>query len=502
MSKTIINNPVIWADVPDPDVIRVDKTFYMVSTSMHVMPGCPIMKSEDLMHWEIVSYVYDVLEENDAHNLANEKGIYGNGSWAACLRHHKGIFYVCFSSNDMNRFYVYQTHDIDHGKWERFVFEGRHHDPSLLFDDDRVYVVHGNGEIVITELAEDVKSRKPGGIDQLLFSTDKENLLLRGEGTHAYKINGCYYFILIEWTKVGNKRRRQVCYRSRELLGDYEHKVICDDDMGYQNQGIAQGAIFEINEKGDWYAMLFQDHGAVGRIPYILPVAWQNEWPMIGVNGKALKQFEIDLPCSLEKPLVISDVFDYQEDRLKLNWQWNHNPDNALWSVTKRPGYLRLQTGHIANSVVQARNTLTQRTEGPACSCSTLMDVSHIKPGDWAGLVALQGTFGTIGVRLSDNGEKFVVMSVKGDDREKIVEEKPFQNTAVYLKIDFNFEDSIDLADFSYSENGEEWLSIGSTLNMKYSLDHFMGYRMGLFNYATVRTDGYVDFAFFHYKKK
>ena len=96
MSKTIINNPVIWADVPDPDVIRVDKTFYMVSTSMHVMPGCPIMKSEDLMHWEIVSYVYDVLEENDAHNLANEKGIYGNGSWAACLRHHKGCFLCLF----------------------------------------------------------------------------------------------------------------------------------------------------------------------------------------------------------------------------------------------------------------------------------------------------------------------------------------------------------------------------------------------------------------------
>ena len=92
MNKTQITNPVIWADVPDVDAIRVGDVYYMVSTSMHSMPGCPIMRSKDLMHWEIVSYVYDTFEDNEAHRLEGGSNIYGQGSWAASLRHHRGNF--------------------------------------------------------------------------------------------------------------------------------------------------------------------------------------------------------------------------------------------------------------------------------------------------------------------------------------------------------------------------------------------------------------------------
>ena len=54
-----IQNPMLWADVPDPDIIRVDDTFYLVSTTMHLMPGAPIMKSKDLKNWETVGYIFD-----------------------------------------------------------------------------------------------------------------------------------------------------------------------------------------------------------------------------------------------------------------------------------------------------------------------------------------------------------------------------------------------------------------------------------------------------------
>ncbi|WP_026562151.1 glycoside hydrolase 43 family protein [Bacillus sp. J37] len=501
MSQSILTNPIFWSDVPDVDVIRVEETYYMISTSMHTMPGCPIMKSENLVDWEIVGYVFETLEDNESHNLLNGKGIYGQGSWAASLRYHNGLFYVCFSSNDMNRFYIYQTANIEGGEWKRSTLDGIYHDPALLFDDNRVFVIYGCGDIYITELTEDAAAVKRGGVNKLLLETEKEGIGLRCEGCHAYKINGHYYLLFIEWPKVGNKRRRQICYRSNELLGEYERKVIFDDDMGYHNKGIAQGAIFDTREN-EWYAMLFQDHDAVGRIPYVLPVNWTNGWPIIGIEDRAPKQLELNLPNSFHQPLVISDEFDYTENILELNWQWNHNPDNSLWSFVKRPGFLRLETGYLTKSVLYARNTLTQRTEGPTCTGITLMDITQMKPGDHAGLIALQNSFGTIGIQLEKEGDRYITMTKnRGDGHEITVEKIPFQENLIYVKIDFNFEDSCDLAKFYYSTDGEDWFEVGEVLEMKYTLDHFMGYRIGLFNYAKTQIGGHVDFAYFKYMK-
>lgn len=506
MNKTMISNPIIWADVPDPSVIRVGKTFFMVSTSMHSMPGCPIMKSENLMHWELINYVYDTFEDNDAHNLLDGKGIYGSGSWAASLRYHNGLFYVCFSSNDMKRFYVYKTDDIENGRWERSVIQGLHHDPSMLFDDGRVFVFHGNGDIRITELTEDATALKPDGINQLLLETDREGIMLRAEGCHAHKINGYYYLFFIDWPNTGNKRRRVLCYRSRDILGPYERKLLLDDNMDYRNNGVAQGGIVD-TEAGEWFTVLFQDHGAVGRIPCVLPVAWENEWPVIGAGGRVPNMFEAPLPGTTPKPLVISDEFEYGENRLALNWQWNHNPDQARWSVTERPGYLRLTTGHVTDSVEFARNTLTQRTEGPACVGTTVVDIANMKPGDRAGLVALQYVFGSIGIQVDENGDRYAAMSIngraEGREREIAVERFRYDGDRIYLQIECRFDngDSEDLAHFRYSSDGDTWHSIGKPLPMQYKLEHFMGYRFGLYNYATKQTGGYVDFDYFRYKK-
>ncbi|TYP76833.1 glycoside hydrolase family 43 protein [Paenibacillus methanolicus] len=502
VSGTVIRNPVIWADVPDPSVIRVGTTYYMVSTSMHSMPGCPIMKSENLMDWEIVNYVYETLEDNDAHHLRNGQYVYGKGAWAASLREHEGTFYVCFSSLDMNRFYIYRTTDIEHGQWERSVILGLHHDPALLFDDGRVFVFHGNGNIRIVELTSDATELKKDGINQQLLETERDGIGLRCEGCHAYKRNGYYYLFFIEWPRTGNGRRRQICYRSRALQGPYERKVVLDDDMGYFNNGVAQGGIVDAPDS-TWYAVLFQDHGAVGRIPCVVPVSWIEDWPVFGRDGAVPEAFDAPLPRSGAKPLVISDEFEYDDNRLALNWQWNHNPDNRLWSVTARPGWLRLMTGSQASSVLFARNTLTQRTEGPACSGSTRMDFSRMKPGDYAGLVAMQNRFGTVGIRIAANGDPCVEMCVnRGDGGEETAEQVRFAGKRIYLKIDFNFRNNTDIARFYYSMDGAAWIQIGDQLEMKYTLDHFMGYRIGLFNYASVRSGGCADFDYFRYSRE
>ncbi|GMK37651.1 beta-xylosidase [Paenibacillus sp. CCS19] len=502
-TTTTVTNPIIWADVPDPSVIRVGSTYYMSSTSMHSMPGCPIMKSEDLMHWELVNYAYDTFEDNDMHNLMDGKHIYGKGSWATSLRYNDGTFYLSFSSLDTNQYYVYQTTDIENGPWERYVIPGLHHDPSVLFDEDgRVYVFHGNGRIRIAELTADAKALKADGINQLLLEGETEGMGLRAEGCHAYKLNGYYYLFFIEWPRVGNGRRRQVCYRSRELLGPYEHRIVLDDHLDYQNNGVAQGGLVD-TPTGEWYAVLFQDHGSVGRIPCVVPVSWEDDWPVFGIDGKVPHSFEVPLPQKEAKPLVASDSFEYAANKLALQWQWNHNPDHALWSVTERPGYLRLTTGYTARSVEFARNTLTQRTEGPACSGVTKMEFGGMKPGDRAGLVALQHYYGTVGILAGEEGAHYVAMCVKGDDGEEVAVEKiRYEGNHIYLRIVFNFEESSDIAHFFYSADGEAWIPIGYPLRMKYLLQHFMGYRIGLFNYATKTIGGHADFEYFEYEKR
>lgn len=494
MSKAIIKNPVIFSDIPDVDVLRHGDSYYMVSTTMHVMPGCPIMKSKDLANWYIQSYIYDKIEDNDGYELKNGRSVYGRGQWATSLRYNNGIFYACFVCNDMNQTYIYYTKDIESGEWDRFVLEGKYHDPSLLFDEDgRVFIFYNCGDVRITELKPDCSGVLEGGINQLLFSTPRENIGLRCEGCHAYKINGYYYLIFIEWPADGNQRRREVCYRSKELLGPYERRIVMDDDLGYHNKGVAQGAIFDTPD-GQWFSMLFQDHDAVGRIPCILPVKWENNWPVFGIDGKVPESFESPFEETDRYDIVISDDFDHDENKLALNWQWNHNPINEKWSFTERPGYLRLETSQLASGVLDARNTLTQRTVGPACTAYTHLESDGLKIGDHAGLVALQSNYGTIGISKEADGT-YIEMTTKDGVREK----KILEGSDIYLKVYFNFEDSIDMAEFFYSCDGENWTKLGVSLKMLYTLDHFMGYRIGLYNYATKEIGGKADFEYFKY---
>ncbi|MGE5612941.1 MAG: glycoside hydrolase 43 family protein [Bacillota bacterium] len=493
-----IQNPIIWADLPDPDVLRVGDTYYLVSTTMFMMPGGPILKSKDLAHWEIVSYIFDRIEENDIYQLKNGRHAYGKGQWATSLKWYRGRFYACFTCHDMKRTYIYHTDDIEKSNWDRYVIEDVYHDSSFLFDDDKPYLIYGNGNIRIVELNEDLSGVKEGGIKRLLFSTPSENMLLRCEGCRAYKLNGYYYLLFIDWPG-NNGKRRVVCYRSRELLGEYEWKVLLDDDMGYRNRGVAQGALIDTPD-GDWYAILFQDHGAVGRIPYLLPVKWENDWPIIGQNGKVPEYFEIPFEKYEAKPLITSDSFHHNEDVLDLRWEWNHNPEKRCWSFTERPGFLRLRTSSLATDILSARNTLTQRTSGPWCAFSVELETDGMKPGDYAGLVALQGHYGTVGIKLDRNGEKKILVCKNGGNGKQVEDEAVcFSGKRIFLKIAFDFEDESDIASFYFSEDGTKWSKIGSDLQMKYTLDLFIGYRIGVFYYSEINAGGNADFRNFIY---
>ncbi|HZK35184.1 MAG TPA: glycoside hydrolase 43 family protein [Bacillota bacterium] len=498
----IVENPIIWADFPDPDILRIGDTYYMVSTTMFMMPGGPILRSKDLCNWELVSYIFDKLEDNEIYRLENGKNAYGNGQWATSLRYYDRLYYACFASNDLKKTYIYYTDDIEKSYWDRYIIEGVYHDASLLFDGGRAYLIYGNGDIGIVELNEDLSGLKEGGLDQVLLKTPSQNMLLRCEGCRAYRLKGYYYLLFIDWPRDGSQRRRVVCYRSKQLLGDYERRLVLDDDMGYKNQGVAQGAIID-SPDGIWYSILFQDRGAVGRIPYLMPVSWEEGWPVLGYKGRVPEAFETPFkPCQAE-PLIISDSFDHKEDRLGLQWQWNHNLLDGCWSFTDRPGYLRLRTNALADDILSARNTLTQRTSGPKCAFTIELDTEGLRPGDYAGLVAFQSKYGTIGVKADRDNTKRILVCKRNEEGKQVEEAiAPLNGPCIFLKVGFDFRDGIDLVSFYYSYDGTSFSKIGKDLKMKYTLDLFIGYRIGVFNYAVEQAGGYADFRSFTYSLK
>ncbi|SCZ77299.1 glycoside hydrolase family 43 protein [Pseudobutyrivibrio xylanivorans] len=490
-------NPVLKMDMPDMDVIKANGYYYMVSTTMFFMPGGPILRSKDLKNWEIVSYIFDTIADNDIHNLKNGKNAYGAGQWATSLAYHNGIFYAAFVCNDLKKTFIYSTDDIEKSFWKQHELDGIFHDMSFLFWDNRVFLVYGNGDIFIAELNADLTGLKEDGLKKLLFSTPgkDDGIMLRCEGCRAYVRSGYIYLCFIEWPSEGNGnfRRREICYRSKTLESPFERQIIFDDDMGDNNRGIAQGVLIE-GYDNKWYSMLFQDHGAVGRIPYLIPMTWENDWPVIGVDGKTPEELDIPMNEVPTAPLVTSDSFNHFSDKMLLQFQWNHNPIKEGWSFTERPGYLRLKNMQLATSIMDARNTLTERTVTPKSVYTIEGDFSGLKDGDYAGLTAFMGRFGTIGVS-KENGEFFITLKRFDGVEKKIVasELQGFNAENVWFRIVFDFEND-DKAYFYYSVDGSEFIQLGDALEMAFTLDVFVGYRIGVFSYGTKELGGMADF--------
>lgn len=508
------SNPIIWADYPDVDVIRVEDTYYMVSTTMHMMPGCVILRSYDLIQWEVATHVYDKLDNTPAQRLENGQQIYGKGMWAASLRHHQGMFYVIFVANDTRKTYLYTSQTIS-GPWKKQIVEGFYHDCSLFFDEDeRVYLVHGNAEIQLTELSADLSGPKPGGVERIIVK-DKQPYYLGYEGAHFYKIQGKYYVFLIHMTKAAG-RRTQAFYMADTLDGEFVGGEVFNDDMGYFNSGVAQGGIVD-TPNGDWYAMLFQDHGAVGRIPVLVPLQFKQGIPVFASEAPKSIDIASTRPGYTYRPLVGSDGFEYtaQEDgkvRLQDFWQWNHTPHDELWSVTEVPGVYRIRTGQLSPNLTFALNTLTQRSVGPAFEATVTLDGSGLNDGDYAGLCFLIGTYGLIALTKNE-GQYYLVMQARESEDSSIfgnlVDEQPATEHAripidgpvITLQARGNFVNNRDECSFGYWD-GTAWKSLGITHRMFYKLDHFMGCRIGLFLYSTQRIGGRADFSNFNYHIK
>lgn len=476
-------NPVIPADFPDPDVIRVNDTYYMVSTTMFIFPGVTVIKSKDLVNWEYCSNAVPRFDFSPCYNL-DDCNRYGHGQWATSIKYNNGKFYLLFITLDEGGFIC--SADKAEGPWEIRKLPKGFYDPGLFFDNDgRIYVAQGYGKISITEVDENFA---PISKDSLVYTGD-----IRGglEGSHVYKINGYYYL----YCTYGGANGIQVALRSKNIYGPYEQKVVIEEKTPGVTFGIHQGALIQ-TQSGEWWTMLFVDSGPFGRFPSLQPVTWVNDWPMVGVNGKAVITYRKP-DVGKEYPIADfprSDEFDQTE--LGMQWGWNHNPDSEHWSLNDRSGYLRLTTAKVVEDLTEAPNTLTQRPfthydQSIPSVGTTKIEVANMKDGDIAGLTMFQDPYAYIAVK-QENGKKHLVMVNNGD----VVDSIPMKGTnTIYLKtIGSN---KTRLASFEYSYDNESFTQLGNELRMRFSLKIFTGNKFCLFNYATKESGGYVDFDWF-----
>ena len=508
-----VQNPMLWADVPDPDVIRVGDTFYLVSTTMHLMPGAPIMKSKDLKNWETVGYIFDKLTDSPKYDM-KEGTVYGRGQWATSLKYHNGKFYALLAPNEagaMGDTYIF-TADKAEGPWKILSRMRHFHDCSLFFDDDnRVYVIYGTGEMM--ELKSDLSDVIEGTHQQIFQREEDEKGLL--EGSRVIKHNGKYYLLMISHVYAPGRHRREVCYRADDIHGPWEKQVILESEFGGFSYE-AQGTIVDTKD-GDWYGIIFQDRGGVGRVLTLMPCRWINGWPMLGdENGKVPDTVRALKNGEPKTGIVKSD--DFENSKLGLHWQWNHNPIDNAWSLTERPGFLRLKTSRVVPNIYLAPNSLTQRMMGPTSSASVCIDLSHLKDGDCAGFAAFNSDSGLLTVKKK--GKRLVLemseQKVELAEREKavtaveekVIESVDLKQNKIWLRIDADFRPSTDnrfggkdLATFYYSLDGEQWTKIGSDYKMGFDWRRFfMGSKFTLFCYATKKAGGYADFDYFDFK--
>jgi xylan 1,4-beta-xylosidase len=500
-------NPLFYDEFSDPDLIRVGDDFYLTGTTMHTMPGLPVLHSKDLVNWELLGYAFDRLDLGPEYRLENGREIYGQGIWAPSFRYHKGTFYIFTNVNRRQTQLFRATNPA--GPWTRVEMKRSFHDLSVLFDDDgKVYVIWGYQNLNFAQLNDELTDIVPGS-ERILI----ERSAGMGEGCHFYKLNG-KYFITSAWFA---GRMRMPCARADKPEGPYEvnQAVSTDEDFGLAegnrlrsqtppfgvNPGnttdggrmsLHQGGVVE-TPTGEWWGFSMMDYNSVGRLVCLSPITWTNGWPCFGLPGNLTRTPRTWVKPNTGHTSPLSVPYQRDDDfsgpKLANVWQWNHVPDDTKWSLAERPGFLRLHSLPAAD-FWRARNTLTQRGIGPESSPTVELDASGLKPGDVAGLALLNLPYAWIGVRRETNG--FLALE-QFNQLTGATNHAAILTNRVSLRAHCDF--LTEKATFSYSIDGKRFNPFGGEFTMIFQLKTFQGVRYSLFSYNTAGAPGgYADF--------
>lgn len=503
------SNPLFYEEFEDPDVTRVGNDYYLASTTMHMNPAVLLMHSKDLVNWELAGYCAERLDLGAAYRLEGGN-IYGRGIWAPCIRYHEGMFYVFCNVNGAG-LEVFRSKSIS-GPWERNQVAGRH-DMSVLFDDDgKIYIISGNSSpYPIDEFAPDLKSFVPGVQHHLTVPPGQR----MGEGHHLYKINGKYYDI----SAIPGGPVDQMVAQADSIDGPWTvTTMVQSESLGVtaatparanaNDRGLwlHQGGMVD-TPSGQWWCTIMSDHGSAGRMVSLVPITWDDGFPLIGLPGNLRKApntwLKPDTGFTQEpKPAFVHDD-NFDSGKLNPLWQWNHVPDETKWSLTEKPGVLRLHS-LPAGDYYHARNSLCQRPPGPESIMTVELNTAGLMAGDTAGLALLSNPYAWIGVVKTADGTSLQMLdsTAQGGGRRGGAQmsstNEPTTGPAnppqhLWLRVTCNFD--TDEAVFSWSGDGSAFTPLGKPFTMTFQLRTFQGVRPSLFNFNTSgQPGGYADF--------
>lgn len=494
-------NPVLYADYSDPDVIRVGRDYYMVASSFHFSPGIPVLHSRDLVHWSIQGHVLPRLPFAPQYDMPGPHSLtdaiskpiggtrYAGGVWAPAIRHHKGLFYVYWATPDEGIFMA--TARKAAGPWSapiKVIDQPMLEDPCPFWDDDGqawlVHSRHGAGPLILHRMSADGKTVLDEG---KVIVEDRQTLPIL-EGPKLYKRNGWYY-ILAPFG--GVEKGAQAALRSRSIEGPYEARTVLAQGSTAL-EGPHQGGWVETPSGEGWF-IHFNSSGAFGRITYLEPLTWVDDWPVIGdlrpgaTAGQPVAHHampDTGAPAGKAR-LQASD--DFVMRTLGPQWEWNHNPDDRAWSLTARHGFLRLDAGP-AEHLVTARNTLTQILQGPSSRITTRLEIRHMVDGQRAGLTLFGVRPSWIGVVL-EHGQARLTLATAG-------EEKPgpaILASAIELRAEVGAD---QIVRYSYSLDGRSFDAMGEPVALA-RFSWWKGSRPGVFTFSRGKAGGSIDVDWF-----
>ena len=485
-------NPVIPSDYSDLDCIRVGDDYYAISSTMQFSPGMTVLHSRDLVNWEVVgNAVTDLTQIGPALNW-DVMNRYGRGVWAGSIRYHKDRFYIFFGTPDEG-YFMTSAPDAA-GPWEPLtclMADSGWDDCTAIWDNEGKGYFLGtcfrdNCKTYLFRMADDCKS------------IDLESARLVNEGNHreANKLirRGKYYYLIFSEHK-RHLGRYVMAKRDTCLAGNFKEErqllLPCREANEPNQGGIVEGP------DAQWYFLTHHGTGDwSGRIASLLPVTWIDDWPMIGDLSAGMPGsmvWEGTMPKIEEERLTIARSDDFDVPTLAPQWQWNHQPRTSMFSLTERPGWIRLKAFRPLSpgQLLKAGNTLTQRSWRTSANCVTIKaDVSNMADGQHAGLCHFSSASSGIGIAQRE-GKRYLEWHING----AYTLGPSLHHPHIWLQTQWGLD---GMATYYYSLDGEHFIPFGEPYQMMWG--YYRGDRIGIYSFNDEADLGWVDVDYLHYR--
>ncbi len=406
-------NPVLRGFNPDPSICRVGDDFYMVTSSFEYFPGLPIYKSKDLVNWQQIGHCLTRDSQLPLKQVPSSGGLF-----APSLRYHNGVFYViCTNVSAGGNFYSTATDPA--GPWSEPIWvDIKSIDPDIFWDDDgkTYFVTQGDEGIRVTEI--DIKTGKVIGPERLVWGGTGGRF---PEAPHIYKRDGFYYLLLGEG---GTEYMHSATMgRSKYIYGPYEPSPLNPilthaNRIGQSNpiQGVGHADLVQAKDSSWWMVFLgfrvthqWAYYHVLGRETFLAPVSWpKGGWPQVNGNGTVSLQMNVPTLPLVPVPKA-AERTNFDTDKLGFEWQYLRNPDRNKYSLTEKPGSLRISASPYTLDQTEAVSMICRRQTEHNFSAATRFTLVSANDNEEAGLTLIQNNTHHYDFILKKSGKKYIV---------------------------------------------------------------------------------------------